>query len=90
MVGVGFGLLRGLILLGVFYLVFHAATPPERVPHWIKDAALYPLAGFAGNALMGLEPKARPSPTRSARRSSARCATDRPSRATRRRGGQRL
>ncbi len=56
-VGVGFGLLRGLILLGVFYLVFHAATPPERVPHWIKDAALYPLAGFAGHALMGLEPE---------------------------------
>jgi len=53
-IGVGFGLVRALVLLGVFYLVFNAATPPERVPHWIKDAALYPLSGASGHVLMAM------------------------------------
>ncbi len=56
-VGVGFGLIRALVALGVFYLLFNAATPPERAPHWIKDAALYPLSGAAGHVLMALAPK---------------------------------
>lgn len=56
-VGVGFGLLRGLVLLGVFYLLINVATPPERAPHWIKNAALYPLSGAAGHVLMALAPK---------------------------------
>jgi membrane protein required for colicin V production len=55
--GVGFGLLRALVLLGVFYLLISVATPPERAPHWIKDAALYPLSGAAGHVLMALAPK---------------------------------
>ena len=55
--GVGFGLLRGVIALGVLYLVFNSATPPERVPHWIKDAAFYPLSGTAGHVLMALAPE---------------------------------
>jgi membrane protein required for colicin V production len=57
MVGVGFGVVRALVLLGVFYLVFNAATPPERVPAWIKDATLYPLASFSAKALMALAPQ---------------------------------
>ena len=52
-----FGLVRGVIVLGVFYLIFNAATPPERVPHWIKGAALYPLSGEAGHMLMALAPE---------------------------------
>ena len=56
-VGVGFGVVRALVLLGVFYLVFNAATPPERVPAWIKDATLYPLASFSAKALMALAPQ---------------------------------
>ena len=38
-VGVGFGLVRALVLLGVFNLVFSAATPAERMPGWIRNAA---------------------------------------------------
>ncbi len=56
-VGAGFGILRGWVFLGVLFLVFNAATPPERVPHWIKDAALYPLSGTAGHVLMALAPE---------------------------------
>ena len=39
-IGVGFGLVRGLVLLGMFYVIFNAATPADRVPPWIKGAAL--------------------------------------------------
>lgn len=56
-IGVGFGLIRALVLLGAFALVFNAATPTERKPDWVKDAALYPLADAAGKMLTGLAPK---------------------------------
>jgi membrane protein required for colicin V production len=49
--GVGVGLIRALVLIGVFHLVFHAATPPERLPRWMTDAASYPLSGAAAGAL---------------------------------------
>jgi membrane protein required for colicin V production len=55
--GVGFGLVRALVLLGVLYLMFNVATPPERAPAWVKHAALYPLSGAAGHVLMALAPK---------------------------------
>lgn len=56
-VGVGFGLVRAVILLGAFNLFFNAATPPERVPEWISGAKLYPLSAAAGNALTRLAPQ---------------------------------
>lgn len=56
-IGVGFGLVRAMVLLGVFYLVFNAATPPERVPHWISGAALYPLAGASAQVMTALAPQ---------------------------------
>ena len=49
--GVGVGLIRALVLIGVFHLVFHAATPPERLPRWMTNAASYPLSGAAAGAL---------------------------------------
>jgi membrane protein required for colicin V production len=56
-IGVGFGLVRALVLLGVFYLLISLATPPERAPRWIKSAALYPLSASAGHMLMAIAPK---------------------------------
>lgn len=56
-VGVGFGLLRALVVLGAFALVFNAATPPERVPPWISSAALYPLTSASGEVLKAFAPK---------------------------------
>lgn len=56
-IGVGFGLVRAMVLLGVFYLVFNAATPPERVPRWISGAALYPLAGVSAKIMTALAPQ---------------------------------
>jgi membrane protein required for colicin V production len=55
--GLGIGLVRGFVVLGVFQLVFAAATPPERMPRWISHAALYPAAADSGRALKALEPE---------------------------------
>ena len=56
-VGVGFGLVRALVVLGLFNLVFHAATPPERTPRWVLDAHLYPLTAFSADVLKALAPR---------------------------------
>jgi membrane protein required for colicin V production len=54
--GVGIGLIRGFVILGVFQMVFSAATPRERMPQWISHAALYPAAAESAKALKALEP----------------------------------
>ena len=55
-VGVGIGLIRGFVLLGIFQMAFAAATPRERMPQWISHAALYPAASASATALKALEP----------------------------------
>ena len=50
-IGLAFGVVRALIFLGLFYIVFSAATPPELVPGWISRGALFPLARASGEAL---------------------------------------
>jgi membrane protein required for colicin V production len=57
MIGGAFGLVRGLVALGLMTLLFHAATPPEQVPAWIADAKLHPVAEMAATALRTLAPK---------------------------------
>jgi len=56
-IGLGFGLIRALVLLGAFNIVFHAATPPGRTPAWVLNARLYPLTSFCADALLALAPK---------------------------------
>jgi membrane protein required for colicin V production len=56
-VGLGIGLIRGFVILGVFQMVFSAATPRERMPQWISHAALYPAAIDSAKALKALEPE---------------------------------
>ena len=56
-IAVAIGLVRALIMLGVFYLIFNWVTPAERTPAWIKDAALYPVSRTAGHVLMTLAPQ---------------------------------
>ena len=56
-VGLGFGLIRALVVLGVFNIVFHLATPPERTPQWVTEAKLYPLTDVSARALRALAPK---------------------------------
>lgn len=59
-IGLGFGLIRGLVLLGLFNLVFSAVTPPEDdSAAWVTSAGLYPLTQLSGEALHALVPKGR-------------------------------
>ncbi|MCX7586082.1 CvpA family protein [Phenylobacterium sp. 58.2.17] len=56
-VGLGFGLVRALVVLGALHLAFQAATPPDRVPRWMTGAAFYPLTSAAAKALKAFAPK---------------------------------
>jgi membrane protein required for colicin V production len=56
-VGSGFGLVRGLVVLGVFYLAFNLAPPAMGTPSWIANAKLYPLARSCADVLRALAPR---------------------------------
>ena len=57
LLGALFGLVRGVVALGVLFLLFTVATPPERTPPWVRHAALYPLSRAAGHMLIALGPE---------------------------------
>jgi membrane protein required for colicin V production len=42
--GVGIGIFRTLVVLGVFHLFFSVVTPIDRQPHWFRAAKVYPLS----------------------------------------------
>jgi membrane protein required for colicin V production len=54
--GLGVGLVRALVVLGGVTLLLGAASPPERMPRWISQAKLFPLALAAGGALRAFAP----------------------------------
>jgi membrane protein required for colicin V production len=54
-VGLGFGLARALILLGVFYLVF-SAVPSGLAPRWVITSRLYPLSRACGQTIASVAP----------------------------------
>jgi membrane protein required for colicin V production len=56
-VGVGIGLVRALVVLGAFALLFTTVTPEARRPQWITGAALYPLTTASGKMLMAFAPQ---------------------------------
>jgi membrane protein required for colicin V production len=56
-IGLGFGLVRAVVFLGALNLLFHAATPSDRIPPWISQATLYPMTTAAGRALAAVAPK---------------------------------
>lgn len=55
-VGTGFGLVRALVLLGGFNLLFHMATPAEAAPRWVTGAMFYPLSEASGRILKAFAP----------------------------------
>lgn len=56
-VGLAIGLVRGLVVLGGFYLMFNAATPQDLRPHWITGSASWPVAKAMGDLDQALAPK---------------------------------
>lgn len=55
-VGAGFGLVRALVLLGGFSLLFNLATPRETAPKWVTGALLYPVSEASGRILKAFAP----------------------------------
>jgi membrane protein required for colicin V production len=56
-IGAGFGLIRGLVLLGLFNLAFNLVPPPSGVPAWVGEAKLYPLSKACAQTLLVMAPK---------------------------------
>lgn len=56
-VGLGFGLVRGLVVLGLFALAFNAVVPRSMAPTWITTARLYPVVNAAARLEAALAPK---------------------------------
>jgi membrane protein required for colicin V production len=55
-VGAGFGLIRALVVLGAFNLMFNAATPENLAPEWVTKAASYPLTSASAQVLKAFAP----------------------------------
>lgn len=58
-VGAVFGLIRATVVLGVFNLLLHLATPPDRMPHWVQASIFYPLSEASGEVLKVFAPKGK-------------------------------
>jgi membrane protein required for colicin V production len=56
MIGLGFGLVRAMVGLGLFVLVFNAVTPADLRPDWILRAKLYPAAHVSSIILKAMAP----------------------------------
>lgn len=57
LIGGGFGLVRGLVALGVINIAIHMAPAPQGEPSWIVNAKLYPLSEKCAHVLRALAPK---------------------------------
>lgn len=55
-VGTGFGLIRALVFLGGFSLLFNMAAPRDLAPVWVTEAVLYPLTEASGRVLKAFAP----------------------------------
>lgn len=72
--GFAFGVVRGLVVVGIAYLAFSMFVPIPRQPEWVTGARLLPLVQSSGEVLLALipdqhmkeatvaEPAARPAP----------------------------
>jgi membrane protein required for colicin V production len=55
--GLGFGLLRALVLIGLFGLVFARVTPRDLRPGWIVGAQTYPFVALCGRLMQAVAPE---------------------------------
>ncbi len=54
--GVGIGIFRTLVVLGVFHLILSAIMPIERQPHWFRGAMIYPLSAKCAKLIQAFIP----------------------------------
>ena len=55
-IGVAFGFIRALVLLGVIHLIFYAAQTPDRVPGWYRETAVHPVATAGARIIQAVLP----------------------------------
>jgi membrane protein required for colicin V production len=55
--GVAFGIVRGLVLVGLAYLAFTYFVPINKHPDWVKNARLLPLVQDASQVLLSVVPE---------------------------------
>ncbi len=56
-IGLGFGLARAFVFLGICNLVFLAATPDRFMPRWLQGSLFFPMTTAAGSVLKAVAPK---------------------------------
>jgi membrane protein required for colicin V production len=54
--GVIFGVVRGLALVGIAYILFSMFVPLRDQPHWVRGARLYPVIRGSSDMLLSLVP----------------------------------
>lgn len=52
-----FGLIRGLVILGLILIIFASATPGSAAPGWIAESRIYPLVNASARLLQALAPE---------------------------------
>ena len=57
LIGGGFGLVRGLIVLGMINLAIHLAPPAAGAPGWIVQAKLWPLSEKCASLVRAIAPR---------------------------------
>ncbi len=57
--GTAFGIIRGLAIVGIAYLIFTAVVPFDRQPGWVVNARLYPLIHASADIVSSLIPDGR-------------------------------
>ena len=54
--GVAFGIVRGLVIVGLAYLAFTYFVPIRSQPHWVTDARLLPMVQSTADVLLSVIP----------------------------------
>ncbi len=55
--GLAFGVVRGLAIVGIAYLLFSILVPPKVQPGWVRQARLLPLVESSTEVLLSLVPE---------------------------------
>src|SRR5438270_13049799 len=54
--GVAFGVVRGLVIVGLAYMAFTYFVPINKHPHWLREARLLPLVQSTSQVLLSVVP----------------------------------
>ena len=58
--GIAFGVVRGLVVVGICYIAFTKFEPPSQQPRWLTDARTYPIMQTTALALLSAVPSQTP------------------------------